>query len=522
MPDSQHNPYANIFIQDGPAGRRGTAVKQEMRITMANATSLPRRQIHNRPRASLFRWTHGLINRCVMLTDAGVILIGGGIAWLLMPYGPPPLMWLQALTVALVITISFVWLMRWGGNYRFERYGSAGRSLFDLVCGFVPAAITGGIILVAFVPHAWDRRLWLLSWLFALFVALVLGRQVDRLLVRIVDRKALLRRRLIVVGSGSICDTVVTQLRRPENANDYHLAGVFNVDLNRSWNSDGHMMRDTTRVPDLTRYAQQYAIDLVVIALPWERSAEIFNLIHELQWIAADVVVPFEVGGFRPQFVRPMGFINSPILQVMHRPFKGAQGLVKIVEDYTVAFLALLLLSPIMLAAAIAIRLDDGNPIFFRQPRTGFNGKLFLIYKFRTMTIDDMDDGSQGTTRDNQRITRIGRFLRRSSIDELPQLFNVLRGEMSIVGPRPHVANMQVGEGVYSEVVLQYAARHRIKPGITGWAQINGMRGGIDSMEKASRGADLDLYYIANWSLRLDLKIMLMTLIRGLAGRNVF
>jgi putative colanic acid biosynthesis UDP-glucose lipid carrier transferase len=206
----------------------------------------------------------------------------------------------------------------------------------------------------------------------------------------------------------------------------------------------------------------------------------------------------------------------------MHRPFKGTQGLVKIIEDYATAFIALLLLSPVMLAAAIAIRLDDGDPILFRQPRTGFNSKPFMIYKFRTMTVDVTDDGSQGTKRDNQRITRIGRFLRRTSIDELPQLFNVLRGEMSIVGPRPHVANMLVGEGVYSEVVLQYAARHRIKPGITGWAQINGMRGGIDSMEKASRGADLDLYYIANWSLRLDLKIMLITLIRGLVGRDVF
>jgi lipopolysaccharide/colanic/teichoic acid biosynthesis glycosyltransferase len=194
----------------------------------------------------------------------------------------------------------------------------------------------------------------------------------------------------------------------------------------------------------------------------------------------------------------------------------------KIIEDYTVASLALLFLSPIMLAAAIAIRLDDGNPIFFRQLRTGFNGKLFLIYKFRTMTVDVMDDGSEGTKRDNQRITRIGRFLRCTSIDELPQLFNVLRGEMSIVGPRPHVANMLVGEGVYSKIVLQYAARHRIKPGITGWAQINGMRGGIDSKEKASRGAELDLHYIANWSFRLDLKIMLMTLIRGLIGRDVF
>ncbi len=394
--------------------------------------------------------------------------------------------------------------------------------MFDLVCGFVPAAIAGSIILFAFVPNAWEQRPWLLAWLLAIFLALVLGRQADRLLVGVVDRRALLRRRLIVVGSGSMSDTIAAQLRGSDNARDYHLAGVFNVDLNRNWNSDGHMLQDPTRVPDLTRYAQQYAIDLVVIALPWERSTEIFHLIRELQWIAADVVVPFEAGGFRPQFVRPMGFINSPILQVMHRPFKGTQGLVKIFEDYAVASLALLFLSPIMLAAAIAIRLDDGSPIFFRQLRTGFNGKPFLIYKFRTMTVDVTDDGSQGTKRDNQRITRIGRFLRRSSIDELPQLINVLRGEMSIVGPRPHVANMLVGEGVYSEIVLQYAARHRIKPGITGWAQINGMRGGIDSKEKASRGAELDLSYIANWCFRLDLKIMLITLIRGLIGRDVF
>lgn len=493
-----------------------------MRTIMADATSLPRRQLHSRPRASLVRWTHGLINRCVMVADAAIILLGGGIAWLLIPAVPSPLTWLQALTVALVITISFIWLMRWGGNYRVERYASVGRALFDLVCGFVPAAIAGGIILVAFVPHAWEQRAWLSAWLFALFAALVVARQVDRLLIGIVNRGALLRRRLIVIGSGPVCDSIVAQLHKPENAKDYHLAGVFNLDLNRSWNSNGQTTQDPTKIPDLTRYAQNYAVDLVVIALPWDRSAEIFQLIRALQWIAADVVVPFEASGLRPQFVRPMSFVDSPILQVMHRPFKGTQALVKIVEDYAVALIALLLLSPIMLAAAIAIRRDDGEPILFRQPRTGFNSKPFLIYKFRTMTVDAADDGSQGTTRDNQRITRVGRFLRRTSIDELPQLFNVLRGEMSIVGPRPHVANMLVGQGVYSDVVLQYAARHRIKPGITGWAQINGMRGGIDSVEKANRGADLDLYYIANWSFRLDIRIMLMTLFRGLFGRNVF
>ena len=489
---------------------------------MADTVSALRRQVHRPPRASLIRWTHGLINRCVMVGDAVLILSGGGIAWLIIPEGSPPLTWLQALTVALVITITFIWLMRWGGNYRVERYASLGLPLFDLVCGFVPAALAGTVVLAAFVPNAWERRLWLLTWLLALFLAPVIGRQVNRLLLGIVDRRALLRRRLIVVGSGSPCDSIVKQLHKPDNAKDYHLAGVFNLDLNRTWNADGSIAHDPSRIPDLTRYAQQYAVDLVVIALPWERSAEIFQLVRALQWIAADVVVPFEAGGFHPQFVRPMGLTDLPILQVMHRPFKGTQGLMKIAEDYAIALIALLVTSPIMLAAAIAIRLGDGDPILFHQPRTGFNRKPFLIYKFRTMSVDPADDGSQGTKRDNQRVTRIGRFLRRTSIDELPQIFNVLRGEMSIVGPRPHVANMQVGEGVYSDVVQQYAARHRIKPGITGWAQINGMRGGIDSMEKANRGADLDLYYIANWSLRLDVKIIFSTLLRGLIGRNVF
>jgi hypothetical protein len=160
------------------------------------------------------------------------------------------------------------------------------------------------------------------------------------------------------------------------------------------------------------------------------------------------------------------------------------------------------------------------------KPRTRSRGPISVLYrmmyKFRTMTVDPTDDGSQGTKRDSQRITRVGAILRRTSIDELPQLINVLRGEMSIVGPRPHVANMLVGTGVYSEVVQQYAARHRIKPGITGWAQINGMRGGIDSLEKASRGADLDLYYVANWSPRFDFRIMVRTIVTGLVGRNVF
>jgi putative colanic acid biosynthesis UDP-glucose lipid carrier transferase len=456
-----------------------------------------------------------------MVSDAIIILAAGGCAWLVTPV-QRPLTWLQALTLALVMTISFIWTMRWNGNYRVERYAMTWRPLLDLVWASIPAAAAGLVILTAFVPNAWADRGWILSWLGIIFLALVAGRQLDRLLLLIVKRQGLLRRRVVVVGSGPLSEAIVTRIRQLDNTHEYHLVGVFDHQLNRSWRANEAAQTQPGRVPDLTRYAQNYAVDLVIIALPWDQSQEIFELVRALQWIAADVVVPFEASGLRPQFVAPMNFINSPVLQVMHRPFKGTQGVVKIIEDYAVGLIGLLAASPFMIGAAIAIWLDDGRPILFRQPRTGFNSKPFLIYKFRTMTIDPTDDGSEGTKRDSQRITRVGRFLRRTSIDELPQLFNVLRGEMSIVGPRPHVSNMLVGDSVYTEVVRQYAARHRIKPGITGWAQINGMRGGINSVAKANEGADLDLYYIANWSLRLDIKIMLQTVWKGLVGRDVF
>ena len=273
---------------------------------------------------------------------------------------------------------------------------------------------------------------------------------------------------------------------------------------------------------NLIEYVQNYAVDLVVIALPWTKSLEIFKIINHLQRIAVDVVVPFPTFGGLSHFKAPMDFIDTPVLQVVQRPLKGSQNLWKVVEDYAVGAAAVALTFPLMLATAMAIRLESEGPILFRQTRIGMNCKPFMICKFRTMTIDPNDDGSRGTKRDSPRVTRVGRFLRHSSIDELPQLFNVLRGEMSIVGPRPHVANMLVGKSVYTNVVCQYAARHRIKPGITGWAQINGMRGGINSMEKAKRSADLDLFYISNWSLRLDLKIMIRTLFQGLFGRDVF
>ena len=190
--------------------------------------------------------------------------------------------------------------------------------------------------------------------------------------------------------------------------------------------------------------------------------------------------------------------------------------------DLVVASLALLLLAPLFALIALAIKLDSPGPVLFRQARVGLNRREFMVYKLRTMHYDPGDDGSIGAVRADPRITRVGAILRSLSIDEIPQLINVLRGEMSVVGPRPHVPNMMINEQLRYEAVSDYVARYRMKPGITGWAQINGMRGGIYTEEKAARGVELDLYYIENWSIWFDIRIILLTMTKGLADTTAF
>lgn len=469
--------------------------------------------------ASLIKWTYGLVNRIVMVLDALFLLAGTFVFWLASAEEARPLTWIQAGAIAVTMLIMFHVVIRGFRYYRVERYERLYRSLTDPALGIFLAALPAILIVAAFLPNAMESSGWLMRWVFVSFVSIVIGRQFARLILRIIRRKGLLRRRVAIVGSGPMGEAIARRLNLPANRTDFKIVGQIDPATNELRRPG---VRDSDPGIDLVRYAQNYGIDMVILALPWERSAEILALTRRLQWIAADVVVPIDVGGLRPQFTQLSAISDGAVLQLMHRPFKGSQGLFKVVEDYLVAGIGLLVTFPIMLAAAIAVKLEGGGPILFKQPRVGFNSKPFMMYKFRTMTVDPTDDGSRGTKRDSQRITRVGRFLRRTSIDELPQLVNVLRGEMSVVGPRPHVPNMLVGAGVYSEVVQQYAARHRIKPGITGWAQINGMRGGIDTLERASRGAELDLYYIANWSPKLDIKIMIRTVFAGLVGRNVF
>ena len=199
--------------------------------------------------------------------------------------------------------------------------------------------------------------------------------------------------------------------------------------------------------------------------------------------------------------------------QLAHRPIRRWGRVVKAVQDKVFGAVLLLIVSPVMLVVAIAIRIDSPGPIFFRQRRHGWNNTEFDVWKFRTMTwtAGTPASGAQQTLRGDQRVTRLGRTLRKTSLDELPQLFNVLRGEMSLVGPRPHPVVMRTQEKLAGEIVAEYAHRHRVKPGITGWAQVNGWRGATETAEQVCKRVEHDLFYIENWSILLDLKILALT-----------
>ena len=197
--------------------------------------------------------------------------------------------------------------------------------------------------------------------------------------------------------------------------------------------------------------------------------------------------------------------------------------LVKRTEDIVLSSLALIVLSPVLLVTALLVRLSSPGPVVFVQPRVGFNNEAIRVFKFRTMYADMTDVGAkQTTTRDDPRVTPVGRVLRRFSIDELPQLFNVLRGSMSLVGPRPHGTEMMVGDRFYHEAVRGYAGRHRVKPGITGYAQVKGLRGEVRTIERAKRRVELDKYYVDHWSFWLDMWILFSTARAVLFDRDAY
>jgi putative colanic acid biosynthesis UDP-glucose lipid carrier transferase len=404
-----------------------------------------------------------------------------------------------------------------------------GKPLYDLLCrvagGWVMVEVTG--ILISFSLHRSDSlsRLWLLYWAIATIVLLIVTKVIVYSILRGLRREGFNQRAVAIVGGAPYGRFLIEQMRtRPEAG--FSPVVVFDEDgtINPYEDPDASDLiegvpveRDYGRMLQLVR---QRAIRELWLALPISKEKAIHRFVMDLKNDFVNIRFIPDVRSLT-LFNQPMvDLLGVPAINLAASPITDLRVLPKRIFDRLFALAALTALSPVMLVIAVMVKMSSPGPVFFRQKRKGIDGNQFEIYKFRSMKMHKEEHGkiTQATRRD-PRITAVGAFLRRTSLDELPQFINVLRGEMSVVGPRPHALEH---DDIYKDLVKGYMHRYRIKPGITGWAQINGYRGETDRIEKMMGRVKLDLYYMQHWTFWLDIKIVVLTLWKGFVGSNAY
>ena len=355
-------------------------------------------------------------------------------------------------------------------------------------------------------------RVWLATWFGLGLAVLLVERGLLSIVVQHMTRTGRLDRRTVVVGGGEAGAALLRDLARQEDT-DLRICGVFDdrTDARSPDVVEGYPKLGT--VDDLVEFARHTRLDLVIFALPISAEQRLLAMLRKLWVLPIDIRLAAHTNKlrFRPRSYSYIGAV--PVLDVFDKPIADWDVVLKWCFDKIVGALALAALSPVMLLVALAVKLDSKGPVFFRQKRYGFNNELIEVFKFRSMYTDKLDHAATTqVTRGDPRVTRVGRFIRKTSLDELPQLFNVVfKDDLSLVGPRPHAVHAKAADRVYDEVVDGYFARHRVRPGITGWAQVNGWRGETDTSEKIQRRVEHDLHYIENWSILFDLYILAIT-----------
>ena len=355
-------------------------------------------------------------------------------------------------------------------------------------------------------------RVWLAGTYGVGLIALIGFRIALSGLVKHWTREGRLDRRAVVVGGGEAGETLIEAVKAQADT-DVRIVGVFDDrGDDRSPNTLAGRRKLGT-VDDLVEFARRTRVDLVIFSLPISAESRILQMLKKLWVLPVDIRLAAHTNKlrFRP---RSYSYIGSvPVLDVFDKPITDWDVVMKWLFDKVVGGLLLLAASPVMALTALAIKLDSRGPVFFKQKRYGFNNELIEVYKFRSMYVDQCDaTAAKLVTKGDPRVTRVGRFIRKTSLDELPQLINVVfKGNLSLVGPRPHAVHAKAANRLYDEAVDGYFARHRVKPGITGWAQVNGWRGETDTQEKIQQRVEHDLYYIENWSVLFDLYILAQT-----------
>ncbi|MBR0696614.1 undecaprenyl-phosphate glucose phosphotransferase [Bradyrhizobium lablabi] len=386
------------------------------------------------------------------------------------------------------------------------------RSAFIWLTVFV---LLASIAFLLKIGAAFSRGEMLLFFTSGMFATAVMRLLVAHVCTFVISSGALKPARVILVG---LADELAANEALPAlERYGYAVVGVFSLP------ADGHRAFDEdalkARLREVTRYVRDMDVHEIIVAIPWSSTDLLDEIECELRVLPVPVklVADATTGRVLDRPVSELG--PTKAVQLQRAPLSAMQRNLKRCMDQIFAAASLVLLVPFLAVITAAIRLESPGPALFLQTRVGFNGRPFKIYKFRTMsTLDDGPVVVQATKKD-RRITHLGALLRKLSIDELPQLLNVLRGEMSLVGPRPHAL---AHDNEYDRLIATYAIRHKMKPGITGWAQVNGLRGETPEIGMMERRVENDLWYIESWSLWLDIRIMLLTVIRVLRSDNAY
>ncbi|MBC2773556.1 undecaprenyl-phosphate glucose phosphotransferase [Rhizobium sp. AQ_MP] len=373
-----------------------------------------------------------------------------------------------------------------------------------------------------FVDHDPNYRGVLAAWFFFGALYLLIERNLIGFGIRRWGRNGVMERRAVIVGGGKPAKELIRALeQQPEN--DIRICGIFD-DRGAARSPDvvaGYPKLGT--VAELVEFARLAHIDMLIISLPLSAEARIMQLLKMLWVLPVDIRLAAHSNNlrFRPRAYSHVGAV--PLLDILDKPIRDWDSVAKRSFDIVFSLLSLLVLWPVFIATAVAVKATSKGPILFVQKRHGFNNEVIKVLKFRSMYTEMSDPtAKQAVTKNDPRVTPVGRFIRKTSIDELPQIFNVLRGDLSLVGPRPHAILGQTRDKTFCEIVEGYFARHRVKPGVTGWAQINGWRGEIDTDDKIKFRTAYDLYYIENWSLWFDLKILFLTPFRLFNTENAY
>jgi Undecaprenyl-phosphate glucose phosphotransferase len=456
----------------------------------------------------------------LQVAEALVVVINGGL-WLatILPGKSGGLRETQLLAFGLAVGALVHFGLRSSGAYDFVDIMHMWRSSRMAAAAWVLS--TGPLsFIVFFLAPVTTGRTVLLGW-FAGLAGIICIRMSAARICHVFVRAHWLRHNVLVIGTGPEAQRCASSLRA--DGSGAHVVGV--VPLDTTSLTDRHDGGSAVPMSDLQRLINANDVKDVIVAMSSNEQAQLSDLIKSLRWLPVWVFLWPPSLGVQIGLLAKGGYKvgDMPLLLAGVPPLAGWHWLVKDVRDRVLAFLLLIFTSPVLLGIVLAIRLTSPGPILFRQQREGYAGSMFTIFKFRTMRVSSSPtSGLILTEQDDPRIFPVGAVLRKTSLDELPQLFNVIRGDMWLVGPRPHSPLATAAGQRYSAAVYGYMARLRVKPGITGWAQVNGWRGPTDTLEQIRQRFAYDLHYIEQMSLWLDLKVLLRTMIKGFVHENAY